>query len=125
MGFSDDFAQCVKDNLPSALIDALQGLSLDKVLEFASELVEGASVEEALLAIGVGAEAAAAAAAAVVAAGIATAAIASAVLSGCVLSAGATTVWDTIKSLGSSVWDVLKSPLADAGYPAPADTAVA
>ena len=125
MGFSDDFAQCVKDNLPSALIDALQGLSLDKVLEFASELVEGASVEEALVAIGVGAEAAAAAGAAVIAAGIATAAVAAAVLSGCVASAGADTIWDALKSLGSSVWDVLKSPLADAGYTAPADTAVA
>jgi hypothetical protein len=125
MSFSDDFTQCVKDNLPSALIDALQGLSLDKILSFAAELVEGASVEEALLAIGVGAEVAAAAAAAVVAAGIATAAIAAAVLSGCVLAAGTKTVWDTIKSLGSSIYDVLTSPLADAGYPAPADTAVA
>jgi hypothetical protein len=125
MGFSDELAQCVQDNLPSALVDVLKGLSLDKVLQFASELVEGASVEEALLAIGVGAEAAAAAGAAVIAAGIAAAAVAAAVLSGCVAAAGVESVWDTIKSLGSSVWDVLKSPLADAGYPAPADSAVA
>jgi len=36
MGFSDELAQCVQDNLPSALVDVLKGLSLDKVLQFAS-----------------------------------------------------------------------------------------
>ncbi len=123
MSFSDDFGKCVENNLPSELIDLLTDPEI--ALNFVYELIGGASVEEALVAVGIGAEAAAAAAAAVATAGIAVAVIVSTVLSACVASAASSTIWDAIQSLGSSVWDVLKNPLADAGYSAPSSTAAA
>ncbi|MBZ5681017.1 MAG: hypothetical protein LAO24_13010 [Acidobacteriia bacterium] len=123
MGFTDDFGRCVESKLPSELIDLLTDPEI--ALNFVYELIGGATVEEALVAVGIGAEAAAAAAAAVATAGIAVAVIVSAVLSGCVASTAADAIWDAIKSLGGSVWDVLRAPLADAGYSAPSDTAAA
>jgi hypothetical protein len=123
MSFSDDFGRCVENSLPSELVDLLTDPEI--ALKFAAELIGGAGVEEALVAVGVGVEAAAAAAAAVAAAGIAVAAIVAAVLSGCVAAATASSIWDAIQSLGGSVWDVLKSPLADAGFSAPSDAAAA
>src|SRR5450631_409022 len=111
MSFGDDFGKCVQNNLPSELIDLLS--DPETALKFVYELIGGASVEEALVAVGIGVEAAAAAAAAVAAAGIAVAVIVSTVLSGCVAAATASSIWDAIQSLGGSVWDVLKSPLAD------------
>ena len=126
MGFFDDFSSCITGkNLPPALVNLLPDAKT--ALAFAAKLIKGATVEEALIAIGVGAEAAAAAADIVAA--ITVGAIIGAVL-GCAASAAlassdaASDMSGALASLDSSDAAALQGPLADAGF-TPADTAAA
>jgi hypothetical protein len=58
MSFVSDFQNCITGkNLPAPLAQAIT--TLPKALKFASKVLQGLSVEEALIAIGVGAAAAA------------------------------------------------------------------
>lgn len=84
MGFTDDFSDCMNGKtLPPELANALP--SPKAALAFAAQLVKGATVEEALIAVGVGAEAAAAVAAVVVA--VAVGVIIGAVVGGALVAA--------------------------------------
>ncbi|MBZ5681018.1 MAG: hypothetical protein LAO24_13015 [Acidobacteriia bacterium] len=122
MGFTDDFSDCMNGKtLPPELANALP--SPKAALAFAAQLVKGATVEEALIAVGVGAEAAAAVAAVVVA--VAVGVIIGAVV-GCALVAagGSVGLGSILASMDSSDTDVLQGALADAGFN-PSDVAAA
>ena len=119
MGFTDDFTDCITGkNLPPELANALPDGKT--ALAFASKLIKGATVEEALIAIGVGAEAAAAVAEVVAA--IAVGAIIGAVV-GCAVNAAAGSLGGILASMDGSDTDALQGALADAGFTA--DTAAA
>lgn len=126
MGFFDDFTSCISGkNLPPELLNALPDAKT--AMNFAAKLIEGSSVVDALVAIGVAAEAAAAIAD--VLAAFTVGAIIGAVL-GCAASAAlasndaANELQGALASLDSSDASALQGPLADAGFN-PAGTAVA
>jgi len=114
MGFSDDFTSCITGKtLPPDLANLLPDPKT--ALAFASQLVKGATVEEALVAVGVGA--AAAAAVAEIVAAVAVGVIIGAVV-GCALAAvgGSVGLGAVLASMDSSDTDVLQGVLADAGF---------
>ena len=120
MGFTDDFTDCITGkNLPPDLANLLPDAKT--ALAFASKLVQGATVEEALVAIGVGAEAAAAVAEIVAA--ITVGIIIGAVV-GCVVNAAAGSLGGILASMDSSDTSALQGALADAGFTG-SDTAAA
>jgi len=86
-------------------------------LAFAAKLIRGATVEEALLAIGVGAEVAAEVAAAVSAFTVGV--IIGAVL-GCAGVAASGSLGTAVAQLDPSDQSALEGPLADAGFPSSA-----
>jgi len=90
-------------------------------MAFASKLIKGASVEEALIAIGVGAELAADVAAAVAAFTVGV--IVGAVV-GCAVNAASGSLGGVLAQMDSSDQEALQGPLADAGF-VQSDTAAA
>jgi len=120
MGFADDFTNCITGkNLPPQLATLMPDPKT--ALAFASQLIKGATVEEALLAIGVGAEIAAEVAAAVAA--LTVGFIVGAVV-GCAVNAASGTLGALIAEMDPSDKSALQEPLADAGF-STTDAAVA
>ena len=120
MSFVDDFTDCITGKtLPPELGRLIP--SPATALAFASKLIKGATVEEALLAIGVGAEVAADVAAAVAAFTVGV--IVGAVL-GCAVNAGSGSLGTALAAMDPSDQSALEAPLADAGFSS-SDTAAA
>jgi len=120
MGFTDDFTDCITGkNLPPDLANLLPDAKT--ALSFASQLVKGATVADALIAIGVGSDAAAAVAEIVAA--ITVGAIIGAVV-GCAVNAAAGSLGGILASMDSSDTAALQGALADAGFN-PSDVAAA
>lgn len=112
MGFTDDFTACITGKtLPPELASLIPEPKV--ALVFALKLVRGATVEEALLAIGVGAEVAAEVAAAVAAFTVGF--IIGAVL-GCANNAASGSLGTAVAQLDPSDQSALEGPLADAGF---------
>ena len=123
MGFTDNFVNCITGKtLPPELARLLP--SPTTALSFAAKLVKGATVEEALLAIGVGAPVAAEVAELV--ADLAVAVIVAAVVAcaGSAIKAESGSLGTALAQMDSSEQEALQSPLADAGF-TDADTAAA
>ena len=119
LGFTDDFTACITGKtLPPELAQLLP--SPQTALAFASKLIKGATVEEALLAIGVGAEVAAEVAAGVAAFTVGV--IIGAVL-GCAINASGS-IGSVLAQMDPSDQSALQGPLADAGF-TQSDSAVA
>jgi len=120
MGFTDDFTGCITGKtLPPQLASLMPDPKT--ALAFASQLVKGATVEEALLAIGVGAEVAAEVAAAVAAFTVGF--IIGAVV-GCAVNAASGSLGAVVAQLDATDQSALQQPLADAGF-STSDTAAA
>ena len=112
MGFTDDFTACITGKtLPPELASLIPEPKV--ALAFALKLVRGATVEEALLAIGVGAEVAADVAAA--GAAFTVGFIIGAVL-GCAKNAASASFETEVAQLDPSDQSALEGPLADAGF---------
>ena len=118
MGFFDDFTSCITGkDLPPELLNVLPDAKT--ALSFAAQLIKGETIVAALVAIGVGAEAAAAVAEVVGA--ITVGAIIGAIM-GCAAGAAlasndsASDMQGVLASLDSSDVAALQGPLADAGF---------
>jgi len=120
MSFTDDFTACITGKtLPPELARLIP--DPQTAMAFASKLIKGASVEEALIAIGVGAELAADVAAAVAAFTVGV--IVGAVV-GCAVNAASGSLGGVLAQMDSSDQEALQGPLADAGF-VQSDTAAA
>ncbi len=120
MGFTDDFTDCITGkNLPADLANLLPDAKT--ALAFASQLVKGATVADALIAVGVAAETAAAVGEIVAA--VTVGAIIGAVV-GCAVNAAAGSLSEVLASMDSSDTQALQGALADAGFN-PGDSAAA
>ena len=120
MGFMDDFTDCITGkNLPPDLANSLPDAKT--ALSFASKLIQGATVVDALVAIGIGTEVAEAIAEAVAA--ITVGAIIGAVV-GCAVNAAGSSLPNILLSMDGSDTSALQGALADAGFNA-SDSAAA
>jgi hypothetical protein len=113
MGFTDDFTACITGKtLPPELANLMPDPKT--ALVFAAKLIRGATVAEALIFIGVGAQLAAEVAEAVSA--FTVGAIIGAVL-GCAGSAVGGNLSGAVAQLDPSDQSALADPLSDAGFP--------